>query len=780
MNQSLVRRSRGQGRATQARPTRHGRSRPLAVVLTIPLLWAALTLPLPLAGSNGTPPDVSFVALGDAGGGAPGQAAMRDQLARHAGEFDLALFLGDNVNPPSGSADFALNLFGVYGNLIQGQGQPPPLPTRDLPKPAYAVAGDHEYAPDPTASGYFGSFVFPTNGPTGVPAERFYAFDVGLVHFVAFDSPTVANPLTPRSELDAIRAWLISDLDAHSGQVTIVFTHDPAFSAVTGVAAAESPASAVMRTRWFPLFAANGVDLVLGAHERSYQRNVAVSGLTSYVVGSSGGDPAAVPASPMTAASLAANAYLAVEVTGCTITTKAVGSDGGVFDRWTFAAPTCTAAPGRGELFSDAFETGAMEGWSTVQVGPGGSARVVRDPDGVKGYVAQLATSFSDPASYAYARRQLAVPRPDLIASADFRVAEEGPAGGNVPLIRLWDETGERILSLYRQNEAGSKLYVQHSDRFNTTTGVLPLGTWGHLDVRVRMNGGSSLVEVRLNGVVVYQTTSASFTGSAVSRVQIGNETVGQPFTLLVDTFSITDGASPNPTRLPGAASSGLGSLGLPTPTPTLVPAPTPSAPGSLPPDRSVTILDDGFESGALRAWTVTTTGDGQATVSRTEAAGGIFAVHLLVGSTLGSSAAIRQSLAVQRTSLTVSVDAYIAEEGAAGRNVPILRLFDAGGRRLLSVHRQNQNGDKVYVSFGGVIYQSTGSLPIDRWSTIGVRLVTLAGQSLVELTIDGTVAFTSPAVGIEGRTVVTVQFGNDTKSQPLDLYLDNARVRVP
>jgi hypothetical protein len=77
-------------------------------------------------------------------------------------------------------------------------------------------------------------------------------------------------------------------------------------------------------------------------------------------------------------------------------------------------------------------------------------------------------------------------------------------------------------------------------------------------------------------------------------------------------------------------------------------------------------------------------------------------------------------------------------------------------------------------------MYQSTGSLPIDRWSTIGVRLVTVAEQSLVELTVDGTVAFTSPAIGIEGRTVATVQFGNDTKSQPLDLYLDNARVRVP
>ena len=98
----------------------------------------------------------------------------------------------------------------------------------------------------------------------------------------------------------------------------------------------------------------------------------------------------------------------------------------------------------------------------------------------------------------------------------------------------------------------------------------------------------------------------------------------------------------------------------------------------------------------------------------------------------------------------------------------------------MLSVQRQNANGDRVYVSFGGVIYQSTGSLPIDRWSTIGVRVVTVAGLSLVEVTIDRTIVFTSPAIGIEGRTIGTIQFGNDTKSQPLDLYIDNARVHLP
>ena len=61
--------------------------------------------------------------------------------------------------------------------------------------------------------------------------------------------------------------------------------------------------------------------------------------------------------------------------------------------------------------------------------------------------------------SYAYARKNLATSQLDVKASGDFRVVSEGASGANVPMIRLFNETGTRILSLYRQNASGSKLY---------------------------------------------------------------------------------------------------------------------------------------------------------------------------------------------------------------------------------------------------------------------------------------------------------------------------------
>jgi hypothetical protein len=96
--------------------------------------------------------------------------------------------------------------------------------------------------------------------------------------------------------------------------------------------------------------------------------------------------------------------------------------------------------------------------------------------------------------------------RAQITASGDFQITQEGVSGGNVPLLRLFDSSGTRIVSLYHQNLAGNKIRVTHSGVGVPTTGTLPLGTWGHFDLYVLTDGTASTLEVRLNGAVIYRT----------------------------------------------------------------------------------------------------------------------------------------------------------------------------------------------------------------------------------------------------------------------------------
>lgn len=769
-------------RTARARSAILGRSRPFAVLLSLPIVWAALTLPGPAA--SGASADVSFIAFGDEGTASSGQLALRDQMVSHAAEYEFALSLGDNAYPSGSYSDFTSKVFNVYGGLFQGQNQALPAPTTAQPKPLYPAPGNHEYEVDKTAAGYFNSFMLPTSGPAGVPAEAFYSFDVGTVHFVSFDSHYVVGwdmAAVTQAQKDAVRNWLIADLDAHVGQVTVVYDHHPAYTA--GPHRGESEETA-MRSTWFPLFAGHGADLVLSGHDHSYQRNTPQSGVTSYVVGTGGGTLSTITPQSYTAASLLDYAYLAVDVSGCTITTKAIRSNGTIYDPWSFTAPTCTAAPGSGPLFADGFESGDFSSWTTVQVGPGGSAAVQGTTVRSGSWGAALSATTAT-GSYAYARKQLASAQLELVASGDFQVAAEGASGGNVPLIRLYNDAGTRILSLYRQNASGSRLYVQHSGLFNTTTGVLPLGTWGHLDVRARVNGTSSLVEVRLNGTLIHQSSSANLGANGILRVQIGNDTTSQAFSLFADGIAVTDGATAQPT--PSAALSATPSPSpSPSPAPSTSPTPSSSAPSSSsspspsPTPSNGLILSDGFETGTLTPWIVRTGADGAASVQTATVRTGAYAARLSASTSGGSYAYIRRSLGTARTSVTATVDLRLAAEGPAGSNVPLLRLFDAAGNRVLNVYRQNANANRVYVVFGGVTYQTTGTLALNMWTGLSVQATVNGAAGTVQVKVNGVVVYANTAANLGTVQLTTLQLGNDTRKQAFDLYADNVVVREP
>jgi hypothetical protein len=190
------------------------------------------------------------------------------------------------------------------------------------------------------------------------------------------------------------------------------------------------------------------------------------------------------------------------------------------------------------------------------------------------------------------------------------------------------------------------------------------------------------------------------------------------------------------------------------------------------------TLFQDGFESGSFAGWTVAVAGDGAASAQSATVRTGTFAAAL---SATTGAAALRRKLAAAAPDLSVSLNAEVVAEGPSGTNVPLLRLFDASGARLLSLYRQNQSGDTVWVQHSTSYTQTTGRLPLKQWSAFAVHVVAKgAGASQVEVTQDGRAIFTTASTNLGSAGVSTVQLGQDLKNQPFSLLVDDVVATVP
>jgi Concanavalin A-like lectin/glucanases superfamily len=189
-------------------------------------------------------------------------------------------------------------------------------------------------------------------------------------------------------------------------------------------------------------------------------------------------------------------------------------------------------------LFSDGFESGDFSAGTLVKTGGNGTTVVQSSIIKTGTYAAQLSETASS-GSLAYARKTLLGGQVDLTASGDFQVLQEGASGGNVPFFRFFASDGTtRIVSLYRQNVNG-KIYVGYGGSTFVSSAKLVLNTWANLQLHVII-AATSTVEVRLNGTLIYQATSANLgTTAAAASVQLGNETAAQQFTLVADNIGV-------------------------------------------------------------------------------------------------------------------------------------------------------------------------------------------------------------------------------------------------
>jgi len=199
------------------------------------------------------------------------------------------------------------------------------------------------------------------------------------------------------------------------------------------------------------------------------------------------------------------------------------------------ASRTWTVGASGTAIFSDGFESGSFSAWSLVQTGAGGAATVQSAVVRAGAYAARLSATAAS-GSYAFARKSFSPARTGVVVSGHVRIDTEGASGGNVPIFRLYDPSGTRLLSLYRQNQSGDRLWVGHSAANHSTTGKLPRGVWGHVELRVVTAGtGASTVVASLNGIEIYRTAAANLGTAGVATIQIGNDTRSQAFTLFAD-----------------------------------------------------------------------------------------------------------------------------------------------------------------------------------------------------------------------------------------------------
>jgi hypothetical protein len=208
------------------------------------------------------------------------------------------------------------------------------------------------------------------------------------------------------------------------------------------------------------------------------------------------------------------------------------------------AAVAGTGQASAATIFNDGFESGDFSAWSQVQTGGDGSAVVQSAIVRTRTLAAQLAESSAS-GSKAYLRKTFDSPQTDLTVSGDFQLLKEGASGGNVPFFRFLDPASARLLSVYRQNASGGSIGIGYGSSHFSSTGSLPLSTWGTIVVHAVTAGANSTLEVRLNGALIYRTTSAGLGTAGVSTIQLGNDTTAQAFNLVIDTISADSGAAP-------------------------------------------------------------------------------------------------------------------------------------------------------------------------------------------------------------------------------------------
>jgi hypothetical protein len=199
------------------------------------------------------------------------------------------------------------------------------------------------------------------------------------------------------------------------------------------------------------------------------------------------------------------------------------------------AVRTWTISQGLRTLFEDGFESRDFSRWSTVVAANGGTA-VVQSDTVLGGTRSARLAATAQTGSRAYLRANLAGSPTDLRVRARFLLEAHGAKSANVPILRLFDPQGTRLVNLYRLNQGTNKVVVAHSGGSHTTSAQFPVGARGTFELRATTAGAGSTLSAWLDGAQIYRASTADLGSAGIAAFQVGNDTGGQAFRMVVDT----------------------------------------------------------------------------------------------------------------------------------------------------------------------------------------------------------------------------------------------------
>lgn len=264
-----------------------------------------------------------ILAFGDSGTGSSGQLALRDQMLGR--ELDVFLHLGDMAYDDGTFVEFEETVFSVYRDLLHRT-------------PTFPVIGNHEYHTD-DGQPYIDVYYLFEQTMRASDSERYYSFDYGDVHFVAFDSNPEMLDTVSSSATDDMVDWIRADLAASSASWKIAFCHHPPYS--SGDHGSDTDVQRLV----LPVLEEGGVDLVLVGHDHHYERSVPIfdgseaagdARAITYIVAGAGGAGLRSAGGDWFTASVndETHSYLSFTIEGCLGHGEAIARDGATIDRF--------------------------------------------------------------------------------------------------------------------------------------------------------------------------------------------------------------------------------------------------------------------------------------------------------------------------------------------------------------------------------------------------------------------------------------------------------------
>jgi hypothetical protein len=253
-------------------------------------------------------PLVRFAAIADTGVGSKDQYAVASAMLQTYQQkpFPFVLMAGDNIYP--------------YGeiSLVKPFFEEPyaPLLSRDVK--FYAALGNHDIIKTNNGLDQINYPLFNMN-------DRYYSFKKGnpdqqAVEFFAIDT----NENAPWQEQ---LEWLDQQLANSTAPWKIVFGHHPLHSS------GRHGGNPQLAAKLAPIFEKHKVPLYLCGHDHGYERFIPING-TTYIVNGGGGAPLYnFGKSPQTAFVSSQFSFMTFDVYQDKIITKAIATDGKVFDR---------------------------------------------------------------------------------------------------------------------------------------------------------------------------------------------------------------------------------------------------------------------------------------------------------------------------------------------------------------------------------------------------------------------------------------------------------------